>query len=284
MVRLVAVSQPGAGRFLDAVPSRADFRVPTWALRIAVQRRLGLPLLAAAAAAGERFSRHGKLFDAYGDVAVNDGAAGHSTRHYLILKALHDAFKRAWGGQVRREPQDYHDYSDHRPDLTILLDQLWAFDLKVFDPVGSEPGEVCGRGAFVAMGNTRPEARAVVHGVEERGVAGTAFDPRTGTGHVARREGDYARARAAGVAVEVLLVETFGGLGDGLMNVLEEAQRVREDMLSASEYDETTWSARTWMVFVQQRISVATQRAVSHEIATALGLGLATDPRGHDGA
>ena len=115
-------------------------------------------------------------------------------------------------------------------------------------------------------------------------MAGTAFDPRTGTGHVARREGDYARARAAGVAVEVLLVETFGGLGDGLMNLLEEAQRVREDMLSASEYDETTWSARTWMVFVQQRISVATQRAVSHEIATALGLGLATDPRGHDGA
>ena len=85
--------------------------------------------------------------------------------------------------------------------------------------------------------------------------------------------------------MEVLLVETFGGLGDGLMNLLEEAQRVREDMLSASEYDETTWSARTWMVFVQQRISVATQRAVSHEIATALGLGLATDPRGgHDGA
>ena len=122
--------------------------------------------------------------------------------------------------------------------------------MKVFDPVGSEPGDVCGRGAFVAMGNTRPEARAVVHGVEERGVAGTAFDPRTGTGHVARREGDYARARAAGVAVEVLLVETFGGLGDGLMNLLEEAQRVREDMLSASEYDETTWSARTWMVFV----------------------------------
>ena len=181
--------------------------------------------------------------------------------------------------------QDYHDYSDHRPDLTILLDQLWAFDLKVFDPVGSEPGDVCGRGAFVAMGNTRPEARAVVHGVEERGVAGTAFDPRTGTGHVARREGDYARARAAGVAVEVLLVETFGGLGDGLMNLLEEAQRrarghavgvrVRRDYLVGSHVDGLR---------VQQRISVATQRAVSHEIATALGLGLATDPRGHDGA
>ena len=61
------------------------------------------PLTLAAPAAGVRFSRHGKVFDAYGDVAVNDGAAGHATRHYLILRALYDGFRRAWGGQVQRE-------------------------------------------------------------------------------------------------------------------------------------------------------------------------------------
>ena len=43
-VRFIAVSQYQAGAFLNAVPSRRDFRIPTWALRIAVQRRLGLPL------------------------------------------------------------------------------------------------------------------------------------------------------------------------------------------------------------------------------------------------
>ena len=45
-----------------------------------------------------------------------------------------------------------------------------------------------------------------------------------------------------------LLVETFGGLGDGLMELLEEAAGARGDKLSAAEYDETTWSARRWMV------------------------------------
>ena len=35
---------PHAGDVLNAVPMRRDFRVPTWAMRIIVQRRLGLPL------------------------------------------------------------------------------------------------------------------------------------------------------------------------------------------------------------------------------------------------
>ena len=33
---------------------------------------------------------------------------------------------------------DYRGYSDHRPDLTLLLDgNLTVFDLKVFNPIGS---------------------------------------------------------------------------------------------------------------------------------------------------
>ncbi|MEC7725785.1 MAG: hypothetical protein VYD05_09750, partial [Planctomycetota bacterium] len=228
MVRFVSVSQPGAGRFLDAVPARAAFRMPTWCMSIAVQRRLGLPLLAAAAVACERFSRHGKVFDAYGDVAINDGEAGHATRHYLVLRALFEALRRAWGGMVRYEPTEYKDYSDHRPDLTLqTADGLVALDLKVFDPVGSDAGEVEGRGAFVAFGNTRPRARAIVRGLAERGVPGTAFDPSTGKGHVAFQAGDYGRAAARGMRVMELLVETFGGLGDGLMELLEEAAGAR---------------------------------------------------------
>ena len=81
--RFISVSQAYAGAFLNAVPKQAAFRMPTWALRIALQRRLGLPLTAATAAAGGggggRRSRHGKLFDKYGDVATNDGESGQRT-------------------------------------------------------------------------------------------------------------------------------------------------------------------------------------------------------------
>ena len=38
--------------------------------------------------------------------------------------------------------------------------------------------------------------------------------------------------------------------------------------------------ARTWLTFVRQRISVAIAFASSHEIAQALGMSVATDPRG----
>ena len=66
-VRFIAVSQAHAGTFLNAVPKHKPFRLPTWALRLCLQRRLGLPLLAAAAAAdGARRSRSGKLFDVLG--------------------------------------------------------------------------------------------------------------------------------------------------------------------------------------------------------------------------
>ena len=42
LVRFVAVSQPQAGAFLNAVPKFEAFRIQTWAMRIAVQKRLGL--------------------------------------------------------------------------------------------------------------------------------------------------------------------------------------------------------------------------------------------------
>ena len=50
--------------------------------------------------------------------------------------------------------------------------------------------------------------------------------------------------------------------------------------LSAAEYDETTWSARTWLTFAMQRISVAVHKAVAKELSDALGFSGAVDPRG----
>ena len=47
----------------------------------------------------------------------------------------------------------------------------------------------------------------------------------------------------------------------------------RSNKLTASEYDETTWSARTYMAFTTQRLSVAVQYSAAQEVlAEALGL------------
>ena len=53
----------------------------------------------------------------------------------------------------------------------------------------------------------------------------------------------------------------------------------RQGRLVSSEYDETTWAARNYMAFVTQRISVAVQISLAQEIAEALGLSVAADPR-----
>ena len=60
---------------------------------------------------------------------------------------------------------------------------------------------------------------------------------------------------------------------------LRAAAEWRSNKLTSSEYDETTWSARTWLTFVAQRLSVAVQLSVAQEAAEALGLSVAADPR-----
>ena len=77
-----------------------------------------------------------------------------------------------------------------------------------------------------------------------------------------------------------LIVETFAGFGPSveLVKVFERAAEWRQNKLTSSEYDETTWAARKWLPFVLQQISVAVQLAMAQEIAEALGLSVA-DPR-----
>ena len=104
------------------------------------------------------------------------------------------------------------------------------------------------RGGHVAFGNTAEEANAVVLGRRERGTPGQQFNRVTGAGYVKGRAGDYARAQASGVTCVPLLVETFGGFGAGLADVLRQAADWRQDRLTSSEYDETTWAARKFTV------------------------------------
>eukprot|EP00964_Phaeocystis_antarctica_P053431 scaffold31355_cov68-Phaeocystis_antarctica.AAC.2 len=68
------------------------------------------------------------------------------------------------------------------------------------------------------------------------------FIASTGAGYVSPKDGDYARAEALGLRVVLMLVETFGGLGPALVEELRKGAEWRANKLSASEYDETTWS------------------------------------------
>ena len=280
-MRFIAVSQPHAGSFVNAVPSRRGFKLPTWCLRLETQRRLGLPLQAAVAAVGRR-SRHGKLFDTLGDVAAADGEGGHQTRHFVINRAIFDVLRRVYGGQARREPADYQGWSDYRPDVTLLVEGcLTALDAKVYDPIGSDATKIPERGAYVGFGNTQENADEHVSGRRGRGQkGGKPFARSTGEGYVAPKTGDYARAISNGVRCVPLLVETFGGFGAGLVGVLERAAEWRQGRLVASEYDETTWSARKFIPSATQRISVAAHISLAQEVAEALGLAVACDPRG----
>ena len=85
----MAVSQPYAGAWLNAVPKFDVFKINSWAMRILVQRRLGLPLTATAVEG--KVSKHGRVFDVMGDLATNDGKQG-----------AHFAFKTAKGQRLRR--------------------------------------------------------------------------------------------------------------------------------------------------------------------------------------
>ena len=114
-----------------------------------------------------------------------------------------------------------------------------------------------------------------MRGREERQGEG-AFSPLTGMGRVEAVPGDYAMARGLGHFVCELVVETFGGMGPALVELIKGAAGMRDNRLTHAEYEaEATWSTRSFTPFVMQRISVATQLAAASEIRQALGMGLA---------
>ena len=172
-VRLVAVSQPYAGAFLNAVPSRHWFRIPTPELRMALRRRLGLPIDDAAVRLA---STKGRAYDAYGDVAQNDGRQGHAHRHSTLLQEVVRIARSVWGARVQIEPDDYLPYSTYRPDMAVPYagesGSTYLGELKFIDPLSSNPADIQRRGAYIAFGNTEPPMLEKVFGREERGAGG----------------------------------------------------------------------------------------------------------------
>ena len=120
-------------------------------------------------------------------------------------------------------------------------------------------------------------------GLEQRGQpSDPPFSRLTGAGYVAPVTAPYDRARRNGVTVAPLLFETFLGWGPGVVELLQEAVAARGNKLRGSEYDATTWSARTWMGFAAQRVSCALARAVAWELASAMELTRVRDARDDD--
>ena len=278
-VRFVAVSQPHAGDFLNAIPMRKEFRIPSPILRLSVQRRLGLPITAAAALGEAGRTSKGRVLDHHGDAAVNDGRAGHAGRHAAVLKKLVAVLREVWGNIVEQEPRDCVPYSTYIPDVVGKgLGKKGAHylgDLKLIDPMSSDGNNSNTRGGKVAFGNTEPPVRAKMFGLVEREPDSTRnFNPKDGTGHVAPSQGDYDFAIAKGHDVRLLLVETYGGFGADLNRLFRAAAHAQNNTLSKSQTeDQASWSTRTWSALQGQRLSIAIQFAVAYEIINELGYG-----------
>ncbi len=67
-----------------------------------------------------------------------------------------------------------------------------------------------------------------------------------------------------------MLFETFGGFHSVTATLFHEAALLKAKF-SRSEYDENTWSTRTWLSFAVQQVSVALHKAVAREIERELG-------------
>ena len=76
-----------------------------------------------------------------------------------------------------------------------------------------------------------------------------------------------------------LLFSTLGGFSPAVNALLKELVELRQNKLSKTEYEDTTWAARTWLAFSVQKLSVALHRAAAFEVVHALGLSDAVDAR-----
>ena len=129
------------------------------------------------------------------------------------------------------------------------------------------------RASFVAFGGTAPATRADVYGLPQRGVKGDGnFRPGDGGGYVAYKKADYAHALSRGdTDVQMLLFETFGGWSEPVVKLFKKMRDKVQNKLTKKQYeDEVSWSTRTWLALMAQRMSVALHLAAAWEIAVEL--------------
>ena len=67
-----------------------------------------------------------------------------------------------------------------------------------------------------------------------------------------------------------------------MVELLRRAALDRGNKLRGSEYDATTWAARTWLSYVTHRLACALARAVAWELASAMELTRVRDAHDDD--
>ena len=89
---------------------------------------------------------------------------------------------------------------------------------------------------------------------------------------MAYKKADYEHALSRGdTDVQMLLFETFGGWSAPVTKLFKKMRDKVQNKLSKKQYeDEVTWSTRTWLALMAQRMSVALQLAAAWEIAVEL--------------
>ena len=88
----------------------------------------------------------------------------------------------------------------------------------------SYPASLGHADSSVGFGNTRPAAWELVLGLRGRGSMGeVCFNPATGAGYVAPKDGDYARPLRDGLEVVAMLFETLGGFSSDFFELLKRA-------------------------------------------------------------
>ena len=303
-IRFVAVSQPGAGAFLNAIPMRDDMKMESWAMRVTVQRRLGLPLDVACQAveAGKR-APSGQLHDVLGDAAMVNPRSKHATRHKFLLKRLVKCLRSAWGMIIEMEPTAHLSYSNPKqPDVAAANigrgHRRLVADLKLTSSLASQgkdtagDGELGWKGAYVRFGNTETGLLKLVKGrgkwspsgataaavageeeeAEEEGEEGEEED--APKGKLKEQPGDYPFARQQDCDLRLFDFEAFGGFGKEVRSTLREAANQLSNKLSHAQHlDEVTWTTKNWHGLQMQRLSVVLHTAVAWQTVNELACG-----------
>ena len=89
--------------------------------------------------------------------------------------------------------------------------------------------------------------------------------------------------RRRGGASACLLFETTGGFSPEVCELLRDLAEVVENKLTPAQYDLTTWSARTWLSYQTQRLSIKLACEVGHQLYYEGGAGAVAGAAGTQG-
>ena len=275
----IAISQPGAGGWLDIVPDGTfGTKIESPVFEVMLQRHGGLDI-AAAAASFDTLEQSGEVVDRRGDGLQSGGE--YNRRHNAVLRAIHDMLSACAVGQLvqgdKGDPAKTADLNaTHAVDLAELggNEQTGGdvlYEAKCVSPTkakqsagnGSKEGggAVASVGHRFGFGNTEEEYRVLILGCKEQGRKHQGpLDHATGKGWVKQRDGQYKDALVHTRATVVpMIVETTGGVAPhsrrhcGLLT-----GRTRgKGAVDRTRYGSTRISPKSYFVHHTQRITKA---------------------------